>query len=198
MCVYWCVCSWQRDWSCLFCLCFAHLGFSEALSITEGRIYICQGGNNIKPILMLTLVCTPIHVVRLHDYICVALNKTTHLTLSNNFAVIVAHECEIGFFRWLLHCHGSRTSEPSKNPLYESQLYINILQTCGFKCDQPWRSAVFGTLEEKRPRCWVMKLWRRWTEGYLKEYFSWETLALLKTTWCHLIFWFAAGAPSMD
>lgn len=116
MCVYWCVCSWQRDWSCLVCLCFAHLGFSEALSITEGRIYICQGGNNIKPILMLTLVCTPIHVVRLHDYICVALNKTTHLTLSNNFAVMVAHECEIGFFRWLLHCHGSRTEWAEQKP----------------------------------------------------------------------------------
>lgn len=55
------------------------------------HIYICCAGNNLKPIVMLTLVYTQIHVGLLHDYICVAPNKMTHLTLSNNSAVIVAH-----------------------------------------------------------------------------------------------------------
>lgn len=73
------------------------------------QIYICCGGNNLKPILMLTLVYTRIHVALPHDYICVALNKMTHLTLSNNSAVIVARECEIVFCRQLVHCHDSHS-----------------------------------------------------------------------------------------
>lgn len=73
------------------------------------QIYICCGSNNLKPIVMLTLVYTRIHVALPHDYICVALNKMTHLTLSNNSAVIVAHECEIVFCRQLVHCHGTHS-----------------------------------------------------------------------------------------
>lgn len=67
------------------------------------------GSNNPKPIVMLTLIYTRIHVALPHDYICVALNKMTHLTLSNNSAVIVVHECEIVFCRQLVHCHGSHS-----------------------------------------------------------------------------------------
>lgn len=60
---------------------------------------------------MLTLVYTRIHVALPHDYICVALNKMIHLTLSNNSAVIVARECEIVFCRQLVHCHGSHSDQ---------------------------------------------------------------------------------------
>lgn len=70
---------------------------------------MCCGSNNLKSIVMLTLVYTRIHVALPHDYICVALNKMTHLTLSNNSAVIVAHECEIVFCRQLVHCQGSHS-----------------------------------------------------------------------------------------
>lgn len=60
---------------------------------------------------MLTLVYTRVHVAPLHDYICVALNKMTHLTLSNNSALIVVHEWEIVYCKQLVHSHGSRSEQ---------------------------------------------------------------------------------------
>lgn len=77
------------------------------------QIYICCGSNNLKPIVMLTLVYTRIHVALPHDYICVALNKMTHLTLSNNSALIVAGECEIVFRRQLVHCQAVIQTGPT-------------------------------------------------------------------------------------
>lgn len=71
---------------------------------------------------MLTLVHTQIHVVLPHDYICVALNKMTHLTLSNNLTVILVSECEIMFFRQLVHCQGSHSDWVKQCFPYESSL----------------------------------------------------------------------------
>ena len=72
---------------------------------------------------MLTLVYTRIQVVLLHDYICVVLNKVTHLTLSNCLALIVAHECEIVFFRQFGHCCGSHSDWANQCLPYESLSY---------------------------------------------------------------------------
>ena len=105
-CVSWCVCRWQGNEAAYF-VCGLHISDSAEHSPSMRQIYICCCSNNLKPIVMLTLVYTRIHVALPHDYICVALNKMTHLTLSNNSAVIVAHECEIVFCRQLVHCHGS-------------------------------------------------------------------------------------------
>lgn len=92
-------------------VCGLHISDSAECSPSMKQIYICCSRNNPNPTVMLTLVYTQTHVALPHDYICVALNKMTHLTLSNNSAVIAVRECEIVFCRQLAHCHGSRTSE---------------------------------------------------------------------------------------
>lgn len=107
-CVCWCVCRWQGNEAAYF-VCGLHISDSAEHSPSMRQIYMCCGSNNLKSIVMLTLVYTRIHVALPHDYICVALNKMTHLTLSNNSAVIVAHECEIVFCRQLVHCQGSHS-----------------------------------------------------------------------------------------
>lgn len=124
VCASWCVCRWQGNAAAYF-VCGLPISDSAEHSPSMRQIYICCGSNNLKPIVMLTLVYTRIHIALPHDYICVALNKMTYLTLSNNSGVIVAHECEIVFCRQLVHCHGSNTHK--RQPMFV--LWITLPNT---------------------------------------------------------------------
>lgn len=115
----WCVCRWRGGNETAYFVCGLHTFDSAEHSPSMKQIYIRGGGNNLKPMLMLTLVCTRVHVALSHDYICAALNKMTHLTLSNNSAVIVAVECEIVFCTHSVHCHGSRSLRANRCLPYE-------------------------------------------------------------------------------
>lgn len=125
VCMSWCVCRWQGNEAARF-VCGLHISDSAEHSPSMRQICICCGSNNLKPIVMLTLVYTWIHVTLPHDYICVTLNKMTHLTLSNNSAVIVAHECEIAFCRQLVHCYGRHSDWANQCLPYE--LWLTRIQ----------------------------------------------------------------------
>lgn len=52
-------------------VCGLHISDSAERPPSMRRIYICRSRNNLKPMVMLTLVHTRFHVALLHDYICV-------------------------------------------------------------------------------------------------------------------------------
>lgn len=52
-------------------VCGLHISDSAERPPSMRRIYICRSRNNLKPMVMLTLVHTQFHVALPHDYICV-------------------------------------------------------------------------------------------------------------------------------